>query len=577
MEKEIKDKAVHKNVASWIVSAAARGKWPVVFLTLVQTGLSLFGVYQALTLKNLIDGAADKDRQAFLHYAVVLVLVVAAQLALRALSRFLREYSNAALENNFKKNLFASLMKRDYAQVTAVHSEEWMNRLTSDTVVVSKGITEIVPEVVGLAVKLLSALTAVLVLLHGFSWYFLLVGLLLAGSTYLFRNRLKILHKRIQESDGRLRIYLSERLSNLLVVRSFGKEEQSVREAEDLMKIHQKARMKRNHFSNFCNVGFGIVIQGMFAAAAIYCGYGILAGTFSYGAFAAVIQLVGQVQTPFASLSGYLPRYYAVLASAERLKEAEDFLPDGTAQKKDENEIAAYYREHFTGMGLRQASFTYTAADREKNGSSGLVVIRDVNLFIKKNDLVGITGPSGSGKSTILKLLMSLYPLDSGDRYLLGKEGEQALSAEWRGLFAYVPQGNQLMSGTIRSVVAMGDDSVTEEQINRAMTIACCDFIKDLPRGWETVLGERGSGLSEGQIQRLAIARAVLSDHPILLLDEATSSLDEKTERILLENLQQMTDKTVLIVTHRPEVLTICTREVRLSAEGINVVELKQE
>ncbi|MBQ1376501.1 MAG: ABC transporter ATP-binding protein, partial [Lachnospiraceae bacterium] len=286
MEKEIKEKAVHKNVASWIVSAAARGKWPVVFLTLVQTGLSLFGVYQALTLKNLIDGAADKDRQAFLHYAVVLVLVVAAQLALRALSRFLREYSNAALENNFKKSLFASLMKRDYAQVTAVHSEEWMNRLTSDTVVVSKGITEIVPEVVGLAVKLLSALTAVLVLLHGFSWYFLLVGLLLAGSTYLFRNRLKILHKRIQESDGRLRIYLSERLSNLLVVRSFGKEEQSVREAEDLMKIHQKARMKRNHFSNFCNVGFGIVIQGMFAAAAIYCGYGILTGTFSYGAFA---------------------------------------------------------------------------------------------------------------------------------------------------------------------------------------------------------------------------------------------------------------------------------------------------
>ena len=172
-------------------------------------------------------------------------------------------------------------------------------------------------------------------------------------------------------------------------------------------------------------------------------------------------------------------------------------------------------------------------------------------------------GHSGCGKSTVLKLLMSIYQLDSGERYLIDTDGEKTLSAEWHRMFAYVPQGNQLMSGTIREVVAFADkaDMQNDERINQALHIACADeFVSELDGGIDTLLGERGTGLSEGQMQRIAIARAIFSDSLILLLDEATSALDADTEKRLLQNLRSMTDKTVVIVTHRPAALEICDR-----------------
>jgi ATP-binding cassette subfamily B protein len=171
---------------------------------------------------------------------------------------------------------------------------------------------------------------------------------------------------------------------------------------------------------------------------------------------------------------------------------------------------------------------------------------------------------------------MCFYPLSSGDRKIVTSEGETELSPEWRGLFAYVPQGNQLMSGPIKDVLTFGDASVSAEEIDKALDIACAsDFVSELPAGLDTVLGERGSGLSEGQIQRLAIARAVLSGHPFLLLDEATSSLDEETEKSLLQKLRTLTDRTVVIVTHRLNVLSICDTEVHMDEDGVSVRALE--
>ena len=190
-------------------------------------------------------------------------------------------------------------------------------------------------------------------------------------------------------------------------------------------------------------------------------------------------------------------------------------------------------------------------------------VLKHISLDIHKGEYVAFTGHSGCGKSTVLKLLMSIYRLDSGERYLTDADGEKSLSSQWRRLFAYVPQGNQLMSGTIREVVAFADmeDRNNDARIRQALAIACGDdFVSDLDNGIDTLLGERGTGLSEGQMQRIAIARAVFSESPILLLDEATSALDEQTEKRLLQNLRRMTDKTVVIVTHQPAALEICDR-----------------
>ena len=199
-------------------------------------------------------------------------------------------------------------------------------------------------------------------------------------------------------------------------------------------------------------------------------------------------------------------------------------------------------------------------------------IFEDFNLDVHKGEVVVIIGPSGCGKSTVLKLFMCLYPLDEGLRMMETGDGVQPLTAAWRSLFAYVPQGNQLLSGTIRDIVSFGDRDRAQDDANiyHALSIACAEeFVRKLENGLDTTLGEHGLGLSEGQMQRIAIARAIFSEHPILMLDEATSALDELTARQLLENLRRMTDRTVIMVTHRTDQIEFFDKELSFSKDGI--------
>ena len=561
-----------KNTLQWLSIVTGKAKLLVGVLVAVQAVLSVSSIAFAFILRRIINMAVDGVQGGFWASLALLVGILLGQIVLSAASRFLSEYTSAAVENRFKHRLFSALLTGNYASVTSVHSGEWMNRLTSDTTIIAGGVTQIVPGLIGMLVRLFGALAAILWLEPRFFWVLVPGGAAMLALTYGFRKILKRLHKNIQEADGALRVFLQERLESLLIVRTFAKEQQTAAQADNLMEQHKAARMKRSNFSNLCNIGFAGAMNGAYLLGIGFCGYGILTGTMSYGNLMAIMQLVGQVQSPFANITGYLPRYYAMLASAERLMEAEAFAPDSEHPLAEEKTLE-FYRTKLTALRLEHASFTYQPPVRAEEEQLPMpVVLKDIDLTIRKGEYIAFTGPSGCGKSTVLKLLMCLYPLDAGSRTLETTCTTQPLTAAWRSLFAYVPQGNQLLSGTIRDIVSFGDPCKAQEDagILRALRIACAeDFVQKLEKGLDTTLGEHGQGLSEGQMQRIAIARAVFSEHPILMLDEATSALDEATAQQLLENLRRMTDKTVLMVTHRTDQTDFFDRELSFSKDGI--------
>ena len=589
----------------WLYTVPGRKKLYIVALTLLQALHGASGVLYALLLRGIVDNAAAHDSPGFWRYLAFLIGLVVIQLILRALIRWLTELSKSTLENIFKGRLMDTLLHRDYLQVSAVHSGEWLNRLTNDAKVVADSYVDILPGLAGMAVKLVSALVMILIIEPRFAYILIPGGAVMICFTWLFRRRLKTLHKRIQEADGRLRVFLQERIGNMLIIRSFAAEKQTGFAAAEKMQEHQSARMRRNHFSNFANIGFGMAMSGMYLLGVGWCGYGILKGTISFGTLTAITQLIAQIQSPFANITAYLPRYYAMLASAERLMEAEGFDEDGagtqtedSADAKTLDELRVFYEKELKDFGLKNASFAYlpTRTDRiaedgtdqvevtgegsspVESGKDGMpVVLKHLSLRIRKGETVAFTGHSGCGKSTALKLLMCVYQPDSGERYYTDREGGRgSLTSAYRRLFAYVPQGNALMNGTIREVVSFAEPETAhdEERLAAALRIACAEeFVAELPDGVDTLLGERGTGLSEGQMQRLAIARAIFSGSPVLLLDEATRALDLRTEERLLRNLRSMTDKTVVIVTHRQAALTICDRVMEFTEDGVNCHE----
>ena len=559
----------------WLWAVAGKQKQNIAALTLVQALHGASGVFYALLLRSVVDAAVGQNYALFWRYAFYTVLLVVVQLGLRALLRWLNELSKTEIENTFKSRLFHQLLCKDYAAVSAVHSAEWNNRLTNDTKVVADSLVEILPGLVGMIIKLVCALVMLIVIDARFAAILIPCGVLLLVFSWLFRKALKRLHKDVQEQDGKLRILLQERISAMTVLRSFVSENTSEAEAEEKMAAHKAARMRRNRFSNLCNIGFGAAVQGMTLFGILWCGYGIIQGTVSFGTLTAIMQLITQIQAPFGNITSFLPRYYAMLASAERLMEIEDYADECESAPLSMAEIKDYYAGRFSSVELKDAAFTYYPAAEtlgELRKDSQPSVLSGLMFSLHKGETVAFTGQSGCGKSTVLKLMLCLYPLDSGERSLCDTAGHVVpLTAAWRRLFAYVPQGNYLMSGTLREVVSFAslERANNDDALYAALELACADFVRELDAGLDTLLGERGSTLSEGQMQRIAIARAVFSESPILLLDEATSALDAETEKKLLENIRRMTDKTVVIVTHRPAALSICDRVLHFCENGV--------
>lgn len=528
----------------------ARPQLPALAALAVGTGAYAgCSVLFALFSRGILDAAVSGDGLSMLRHAAGLLVLIAVQMLLHLGVKWLEERTSVKLELAFRDRVFRALLGREYATVSKYHSGELLNRLFSDVGVVSSGVTNLLPSAVGLVTRLVCAVIVLLVIDLRFTAVLLAAGAAVFVVSCVFRDRLKSLHKQMQEKHGRVYAFLQETLENLLVVKVFGSEERMTGQAEDLQGEYFSVRMRRRRLSVLANAGFGFLFQAGYLYALLWGGFGLLHGTLSYGSLLAILQLIGQVQTPFASLSGVLPQYYGIIASCERLRELEELDAEPPRAAVDAEKLYAALRE----IAFEDVSFGY---DRER-------VLEHAQCAIPKGSLTAVTGRSGRGKTTMLKLLLGIYPVDGGRIVFRTDGGEIPASAETRALFAYVPQGHLMFSGTIRENILFVRGSAPQEEIDEALAVSgAAEFVRELPDGLDTRLGEKGLGLSEGQVQRLAIARALLSGAPVLLLDEATSALDERTERELLGRLRGLKTRTVVIISHRRAVLEVCDHHI---------------
>lgn len=547
----------------WMWHTFNKERWQVFVLIFTNTLNAVLTIIYADFSKNIVNAATKEhsfDR--IVYFAVLFLLIIMFQLFLTLVSRSFTERCKARIEVTLRKHILDVVLKKDYQGVTKYHTGEIQNRMTSDVTTISDGFTTILPNLINFVVRLVCAFVYLVVLDKVFTLVFLVGGILVFAFSFLFRKILKRLHKNVQESEGRVRSFIQEILTSLLVVKSFNVEEKVSGEADELMESNYKTKMKRRMFGIFANAGINTTFNLGYVFALAYGSYRLLHG-LDYGNLVAMLQLVNQIQQPFASLSGMLPKYFALLASAERIIEL-DNIKDETQQNENDVNVELIY-DSLNCIDFNNITFAY---DRD-------LILDDTSLIVNKGDFVAIMGISGIGKSTLLKLLLGVFTVNSGS-ITLDVNGEKfPVDCHTRKMFSYVPQGNFLMSGSIKDNLTFINSNVTDEEIKNAVRISCADqFVYDLPDGLDTVIGERGIGLSEGQLQRLAIARSILSKSPIMLLDEATSALDEATELRFLKNLKEMQDKTCIIVSHKTAALEICNKHIQI-IDGKIVVEEK--
>lgn len=540
----------------WVIKKIRRRVPAILLLTAVSIFSACFGVMFALGTKGVIDAAVSGDMPGFARACANQGAVIIGTLICSVLLRHLREWIHANLDKDWKADLLHGVLHSNYRAASSYHSGELVNRLNNDVRILDDGIVNILPSLCSMITKLVVAFGVLSSLTPLFASLLLGAGLVVMLVTAAVRRRLKGLHKKVSEANGKVSSIIQEILEKLLIVQAMDISEEMERRVGVQLENRFELHRKRKNISLVTGSCISVLFYCAGFSALVWCASSILDGTMTYGTMTAVIQLVNQLQNPIVGLSGILPQYISMTAAAERLQEL-DQLP-ATADYCQEDAQTLYSR--MKGLFAKNLSFTY---DRDS-------IFDNAEFSLEKGYFYAVTGPSGTGKSTLLKLMLGIYTPDNG---LLAAETDGqpvVLDRSTRRLFAYVPQGNILFSGTIRENLLVIKPDATEEEIDQAVYASAMDlYLKQLPSGLDTPLGESGSGLSEGQAQRLAIARAVLGGAPILLLDECTSALDIETEALVLERLRELKNRTCIAVTHRPAAEHICDGRIQLDSGSI--------
>ncbi|MGL5379007.1 ABC transporter ATP-binding protein [Clostridium sp.] len=534
----------------------------LIFTIVVSSALSLIGVYNALVSKSLIDSAIAGNTPAVIKWLIVMATIMFGRILISPITSFMSTHASMSLTQKMQKRIYEHVTYSKWEEQSKFHSVSLLTRITSDVGTITSTLLGTIPAIISLSVTLIASFSTLVMLAPSIAIAAVFIGPVLLIISRLFAGKLKKLYKESQEADVRYRSFMQETIQNIMIVKTFCMEKINLGKLEDIQKDKYDLAMKNTKLSVISGMSMGLC--STLAYFTIFCwgALNISKGLGTYGTFTAMLQLYSNIQGPFSGLAGIFPRLIGAIAATERLMELEELNLEENIKPKE--------TLFFTNPEIifKDISFGY---------NDGATILENITLDIPSGETIAFVGPSGEGKTTMIRLILSLIKGKKGQVVLNEAGKSENIDRNHRNLISYVPQGNTLFSGTIKENLQYGKPNATDEEIKEALKAACAlDFINELENGLDTLVGEKGHGISEGQAQRIAIARAFLREKPILILDEATSALDPETEVNVLREIRSLKHSpTCIIITHRPSALDICNKIIKL--ERGHVKEVSKE
>lgn len=506
---------------------------------------------QVWAVQHAIDVASGHAEGSIYWSVGVMALLVLCGFALRICSIWVRNILGIKAQNRMQQRMLDRILRSEWTGKESHHSGDVLNRLEQDVGTVVSFLTETIPNTISVVAMFVGAF------LYLFSMdkvlAFVIVGIIpvFVLLSKLYIGQMRRLTRQVRDSDSKVQSVLQETIQHRMLIKTLESDSIMVDRLESTQSELRHRVVKRTAFSvvsNFIlNAGFSVGYLIAFLWAALR----MADQTLTFGGMTAFLQLVNRIQGPARDLTRLAPVFVGVFTAAERLMELEE---NPLEEQGDPIPLTA-------PCGVRLEHITYAYDDGDSN------VIEQLDFDFYPGSCTAVLGETGAGKTTLIRLILALLHPNEGKVILYNQQEQRELSPLMRCNFVYVPQGNTLMSGTIRDNLRLGKLNATEEEIKTALEMSCASFVMELPDGLDTVCTEAGGGLSEGQAQRISIARALLRNRPIMLFDEATSALDPETERQLLHNILFNHDKTVIFITHRPAVVDYCDQTLHLQKQ----------
>ena len=535
----------------WLFSQAG----PYTKQLLVKLGISTFtlamGFAGTIVSKYIIDATTSGS----LNWTYVTYMILAAVFTIlfSAVADIFDSYISEKFEFGMRCDMFNQIQTGVWNELSKYHSGDIVTRLTTDISTISSGLISIIPSAIIMGLRLLISFCILFYFDRWLAIFALFVAPIGAICALLYRKKYSYYYNKLRDTESSYRTFMQESLSNIAVIKTFQLEADNMNYMKNIRSERMSLVMSSSRLSALMSAFISLVYRTAYVVAFCWSAYRISTGQITYGTMTVFLSLVSQVQGSISSLGSTIPELYRMLISARRITDIVDI------KNEDYKDITSVPEQ--ISVEIKDMTFAY---DKKKN------VLEHLSLTVKPGDIVGIVGHSGAGKTTLIRLLLSLLKPDEGSVEYIDENGnrENAQPAS-RRFISYVPQGNTLLSGSIAQNLRMGKKNASEEELWEALRMADADtFVMKTEDGLDTRLTEKAGGLSEGQAQRIAIARALIRNKPQLILDEATSALDEDTESRILSRITKSYGKTIFIITHRRSMLRYCNRVIELGDDA---------